>query len=276
MRKFSLLDVIRVVLLVVFFVFMFTPILWMIFTSLKPIGEIVTIPIRYVPNNLTLINYFNLWSGTEFPTYFKNSMIVSMCCAILTSVISISGGYSLARFKFKGKKLTLFIFLSTQMTPVVVIIIPLFIIFSTINLLNQLFGLIIIYVVLNIPFCTLMIKSFFQRIPDSLEESAMIDGCSRFMALIKIILPVMLPGIVATFVFAFIGGWNDLFFSIMFINSESIKTLPVGINTFIGKYEIDWGSMSAASVLALVPVFIMFGFVQKYLVAGLTLGAVKG
>lgn len=203
-------------------------------------------------------------------------MIVSLLCALLTSIFAIFGGYSLARFKFKGKKITLFLFLSTQMVPVVVIVIPLFLIFTKMGLYDSLAGLTIIYVVLNIPFCTLMIRGFFERIPESLEESAMIDGCTRFKALIKIILPVMLPGIVATFVFAFIGAWNDLFFSIMFINTESIKTLPVGINTFIGKYEIDWGAMTAATTLSLLPVFIMFAAIQKYLVQGLTSGAVKG
>lgn len=276
MRKGLGLKVLRVTLLVLFFIFMFAPIFWMILTSLKPVNEIVTIPIKYLPQHWTLENYSKLWKATQFSTYFRNSMIVSSLCAFFTALVSIFAGYALSRFSFKGKKITFLIFLSTQMVPIVVIIIPLFIIFSKLNLLDTLVGLVIIYTVLNIPFCTMLIKGFFERIPVSLEESAMIDGCSRAESLIKIIIPIMLPGIVATFVFAFIGAWNDLFFSIMFINTESIKTIPVGINTFIGKYEIDWGAMSAATVLALIPVFIMFGVIQKYLVNGLTSGAVKG
>lgn len=276
MKTNNVLGKIRIVVLILFFIFMFIPVYWIMFTSLKPVDEIVTMPVKYFSKNLTLSNYFKLWRQTEFPNYFKNSMIVSLLCALLTSIFAIFGGYSLARFKFKGKKITLFLFLSTQMIPVVVIVIPLFLIFTKMGLYDSLAGLTIIYVVLNIPFCTLMIRGFFERIPESLEESAMIDGCTRFKALIKIILPVMLPGIVATFVFAFIGAWNDLFFSIMFINTESIKTLPVGINTFIGKYEIDWGAMTAATTLSLLPVFIMFAAIQKYLVQGLTSGAVKG
>lgn len=276
MKRPGLLSILRLVLLALFFIFMFLPVFWMILTSLKPVDEIVTMPIKYVPDKLTFANYLKLFKGTEFLTYFKNSMIVSLACATFTSMIAIFAGYSLTRFKFKGKNITLFIFLATQMVPVVVIIIPLFLIFAQLNLLNTLAGLTLIYIVLNIPFCTLVIRGFFERIPEALEESAMIDGCSRLLALIRIILPVMLPGIVATFVFAFIGAWNDLFFSIMFINTEEIKTLPVGINSFIGKYEIDWGAMSAAAVLALVPVFVMFGMIQKYLVQGLTSGSVKG
>lgn len=276
MKKGKEFSVLRIVLLGFFFIFMFIPVFWMILTSLKPVKEIVTVPISYLPKGITFDNYIKLLKSTDFPTYFKNSIVVSSVCAVLTSIIAIFAGYSIARFKFRGKNITLFIFLATQMVPVVVIIIPLFILFTKINLMDKLSGLILIYVVLNIPFCTVMIRGFFERIPVSLEESAMIDGCSRVESLFKIILPVMLPGIVATFVFAFIGAWNDLFFSIMFINSETIKTIPVGINTFIGKYEIDWGVMSAGAVLALIPVFLMFGMIQKYLVQGLTSGAVKG
>ena len=276
MKGLKPLSILRVIVLVLFFMFMFLPIFWMILTSFKPVDEIVTMPLKYLPNKFTFVNYIKLFTGTEFPNYFKNSMIVSVSCGIFTSIIAIFAGYSLARFKFKGKSITLFMFLSVQMVPIVVIIIPLFLIFAKINLINTLEGLALIYVVLNIPFCTLMIRGFFERIPVALEEAAMVDGCSRFGALIRIILPVMLPGIVATFVFAFIGAWNELFFSIMFINTESIKTLPVGIYSFIGKFEIDWGSMSAAAVLALIPVFVMFGMIQKYLVQGLTSGSVKG
>ncbi|GAA0178355.1 carbohydrate ABC transporter permease [Clostridium sediminicola] len=276
MKKNSKISILRVVLLIMFFIFMFTPILWMFLTSLKPVDEIVTVPLKYLPTKITFSNYQKLWKATDFPIYFKNSMVVSMSCAFFTTMVSIFAGYSMSRFKFKGKQITLLVFLATQMIPIVVIIIPLFIVFAKINLFDTLIGLILIYIVLNIPFCTMLIKGFFERIPIALEESAMIDGCSRVESLFKIILPVMLPGMVAAFVFAFIGAWNDLFFSIMFINSEAIKTIPVGINTFIGKYEIDWGTMSAATILALIPVFIMFAMIQKYLVQGLTSGAVKG
>lgn len=276
MKKIKPSSILRFIFLFLFFIFMFGPILWMVLTSLKTVDQIVTIPLQYIPRRIVFSNYINLFKSTDFVLYFRNSMIASISCAFFTSVIAIFAGYAFARFKFKGKGPTSFILVSTQMVPVVVIIIPLFILFSKIHLYNTLVGLILIYIVLNIPFCTLMIMGFFQRIPEALEESAMIDGCTRIQSLFKIVLPVMLPGIVSAFVFAFIGAWNDLFFSIMFINKESIKTIPVGINTFIGKYEIDWGMMSAAAVLALIPVFIMFGLIQKYLVKGLTSGSVKG
>ncbi|MCJ7689551.1 MAG: carbohydrate ABC transporter permease [Clostridiaceae bacterium] len=275
-RENRLNKILRYSLMIMFFVFMTFPIIWILITSIKPVKEIVTLPITYIPNHPTLENYKNILKTTNFPVYFKNSMIVSSTSAIVTSIITVFAGYSLARFKFAGKKLTLLIFLATQMVPVVAIIIPIFLLFSKLKLINNLLGLVIIYTVLNIPFCTLMIKGFFEKIPYSLEEAAMIDGCSRVGALIRIILPVMKPGIIATFVFAFIGAWNELFFNTIFISREALKTLPTGINAFIGKYDINWGMMTAGSVIALIPIFIMFGIIQKYLVAGMTAGSVKG
>lgn len=275
-RENKLNKIIRYSLMLIFFVFMTFPIIWIILTSIKPVKEILTLPITYIPKHPTLENYRNILQTTNFPVYFKNSMIVSSTSAIVTSIITLFAGYSLARFKFAGKKLTLLIFLATQMVPVVAIIIPIFLLFSKLKLINNLLGLVIIYTVLNIPFCTLMIKGFFEKIPYSLEEAAMIDGCSRVEALIRIILPVMKPGIIATFVFAFIGAWNELFFNTIFISREALKTLPTGINSFIGKHDINWGMMTAGSVIALIPIFIMFGIIQKYLVAGMTAGSVKG
>ncbi|WP_270884716.1 carbohydrate ABC transporter permease [Paenibacillus aestuarii] len=199
-----------------------------------------------------------------------------MCSAILVLLASILGGYSLARYQFKGKKLVLVSFLATQMVPVMVILVPLFITFGQIHLLNKLPSLIITYTAMNIPFCLITMSSFFQRIPVSLEEAAMIDGCNKFQTMTKVVLPMMQPGIVATFVFAFIGAWNDLFFGVMFTNSESAKTVPVGLSSFVQKFDINWGQMSAAGMISLIPVIIMFAIVQKYIVAGLTQGAVKG
>ena len=275
-KEDKLSKALRYFLMVVFFIFMTFPIIWIFLTSVKSVKEIVTIPITYFPKHFTLENYANILKTTNFPVYFKNSVIVGTTASIGTLIISLFAGYSLARFKFAGKKLTLFLFLATQMVPVAAIIVPIFMLFSKLGLINNLLGLIIIYIVLNIPFCTMMIRGFFEKIPYTLEEAAMIDGCSRIQALIKIILPVMKPGIIATFVFAFMGAWNELFFNTLFISREALKTLPTGINAFIGKYDIDWGMMTAGSVIALIPIFIMFGVIQKYLVGGLTDGAVKG
>lgn len=252
------------------------PFFWMFVTSLKTRQEIYSGQLTLWPKELTWANYVDTLNNTNFPQYLWNSFIVSMSSSALVLLASILGGYSLARYHFKGKKLVLISLLATQMVPVMVILVPLFITFSQINLLNKLPSLIITYTAMNIPFCLITMSSFFQRIPVSLEEAAMIDGCNKFQTMAKVVLPIMQPGIIATFVFAFIGAWNDLFFGVMFTNSESAKTVPVGLSSFVQKFDINWGQMSAAGMISLIPVVIMFAFVQKYIVAGLTQGAVKG
>jgi multiple sugar transport system permease protein len=248
----------------------------MLVTSLKDRQEIYSGKLTLWPQNLTFSNYIDTFQNSSFPLYFMNSFIVSMSSSILVLFVSILGGYSMARYSFRGKKLFLISFLATQMIPVMVILVPLFITFSQLHLLNKLPSLIITYTAMNIPFCLLTMSSFFQRIPVSLEEAALIDGCNKFQTMTKIILPIMRPGIVATLVFAFTGAWNDLFFGVMFTNSESTKTVPVGLSSFVQKFDINWGQMSAAGILSLIPVVIMFAFAQKYIVSGLTEGAVKG
>lgn len=266
----------RVITLTLFLIGALFPFYWMLVTSLKDRQEIYSGKLTLWPQNLTFSNYIDTFQNSSFPLYFMNSFIVSMSSSILVLFVSILGGYSMARYAFRGKKLFLISFLATQMIPVMVILVPLFITFSQLHLLNKLPSLIITYTAMNIPFCLLTMSSFFQRIPVSLEEAALIDGCNKFQTMTKIILPIMRPGIVATLVFAFTGAWNDLFFGVMFTNSESTKTVPVGLSSFVQKFDINWGQMSAAGILSLIPVVIMFAFAQKYIVSGLTEGAVKG
>lgn len=273
--KHTLFSLLTFVLRAALLLLALAPIAWLLVTSVKPIDEIITFPVRYLPSHITWDNYRGALMETNFPTYFKNSLIISVCTALMTTALSVFSGYSLSRFKFRGQQLTLLIFLITQMLPVAVIIVPLFLIFSRLKLTNSLFGLVLVYTVLNIPFCTLVIRGFFQRIPVTLEEAAQIDGCTRMQGLLRVVLPVMQAGIISTAVFAFIGAWNELFFNSIFIYSEANKTVPAGINMFIGKYNIDWGMISATGILALIPVGILFAVIQRYLVSGLTAGAMK-
>jgi multiple sugar transport system permease protein len=268
--------ILKAAALAMFLIFALFPIYWIVITSFKPVKDSVTVPIQYWPKHFTFDNYISIWKLTEFPTFFKNSLIVAVVTGIITVLLAILAGYSLARFKFRGKNLTLLLFLVTQMIPVVVMIVPLFILFQRIGFLDKLIGLIVPYTIISVPFCTLMIEGFFKQIPAAIEESAMIDGCSRFGALFKVIVPIMLPGIVATFVFAFLGAWNEFFFSVMFINSEAIKTIPVGISIFIQKVDVNWAMMTAAATVSMIPAIILFLFIQKYLIKGLASGAVKG
>lgn len=269
------MGILRFIILALFLLAVLAPLYWLFITSFKTNAEINSLEVTYWPHAFTLDNYQKLFEVTEFGVYMKNSLIVTLTTAVIVLLLSISGGYALARYEFKGKKAVLLVFLVSQMIPTILLFIPMFAIFGKMKLNNTLQSLIILYTVFNTPFCLVTLRGFFERIPTSLEEAAWMDGCNKMQSLVKVVIPVLFPGIVATFVFAFTGAWNELLAGIMFINSNSLKTIPVAINAFIGKYSIDWGQMSAACMIALIPTVIFFAVVQKYIVQGLTQGAVK-
>lgn len=266
----------KVLFLSLFLIVMVFPLYWITITSLKPSDEIFSIPLQYWPAHITFDNFINIFNISNFHIYIMNSLIVSLTASLVVLMIAVLSAYVLARYHFKGNKQIMYAFFLTQMIPAFIGFAPLYIMMSHFGLLNKLYSLMIVYTAGLIPFCTIMLRGFFQRIPSSLEEAAMIDGCSRLSALLRVILPVMLPGIAATFIFAFVQNWNELFLSIMFIDQESSKTIPVAINGFITKFNIDWGPMSAGAVLSVIPTIIIFAFCQKMIVGGLTQGAEKG
>ncbi len=275
--KRKLVNIVRAVVLTFFLLLVVLPIYWMVITSFKTNPEIVNAQkITYFPETFTLDNYRSLFNMLDYGTFLKNSLIITLTTSICIVLLSILSGYGLARFKFKGKAAVLLFFLLTQMIPGILVIIPLYVVFSKAGLVNTYFALFIYYLITNLPFCVITMRSFFERIPYVLEEAAYMDGCSRFKSLRKVILPVMFPGIVAVFVFAFIGAWNELIAGTIFINTPDMWTIPVGLKSLIGKYSVQWGALMAGGVLALLPTAVMFIFVQKYVVEGLTSGAVKG
>ncbi|XOK58373.1 carbohydrate ABC transporter permease [Paenibacillus elgii] len=259
-----------------YLIFMVFPLYWMVITSLKPRNEIFTLPLQYWPERISFENYIQIFKISKFHIYISNSLIVSLTSAAVVLVVTVLSGYVLVRFTFRGSKQLMIAFFITQMVPLFIGFSTLYLMMSRMGLLNKQGSLILMYTVGLVPFCTIMLRGFFQRIPASLEEAAMVDGCSRLGALFRVIVPVMMPGISATFIFAFVQNWNELFMAIMFIDKESSKTLPVAMNSFITKFDIDWGSMSAATVLSIVPTVILFAICQRFIVEGLTQGAVKG
>jgi ABC-type glycerol-3-phosphate transport system permease component len=205
-----------------------------------------------------------------------NSLLVATVTATVATSLSAFAGYSLARFQFPGRGFFGVLILVTQMLPGIAVIIPLFIWFKQFQLVDTYWALLIAYNAFAIPFSTWMLRGFFASIPRELEEAALIDGAGLVGAFLRIVVPLSLPGLLATAIFAFIISWHEFLFAVTFTNSAEIRTLTVGIAAMRGKDVIDWGLLNSGVVITTIPVAILFGFVQRYLVQGLTAGAVKG
>lgn len=269
-------KVFRVGFLTLWLVFTVFPLYWITITSFKPAGTIFSFPIAYWPKDFSLENYAGLFGKADFGVYLTNSLIVATVAGTVATVISMLSAYVLARFEFRSKTALLMAALVTQMIPAFIALGPLYLLMTDLQLVDNRFGLILVYIAVCIPFCTVMLRGFFDNIPDTLEEAAMIDGCSRFGALFRVLLPVMKPGIIAAFIFNFVNCWNELFLSVTLMNSDDNKTIPTALNGFISSFNIDWGSMSAAAVLTILPTMVLFAFASRHIVQGLTAGAVKG
>ncbi|QHW31663.1 carbohydrate ABC transporter permease [Paenibacillus rhizovicinus] len=274
--KLRIGTALKVVFLALYLLVMVFPLYWIVITSLKPQKDIFSFPLRYWPEKFTMDNYINIFKISKFHIYIGNSLIVAIAAAFIVLVIAVLSAYVLARFKFRGHGQVMLAFFLTQMLPGFIALAPLYLMMSHMDMLNTRFSLVLMYTVGLIPFSTIMLRGFFQRIPSSLEEAAMIDGCSRWSALLRVIIPVMLPGIASTFIFAFVQNWNELFLAVMFIDNDSLKTLPVAMNSFILKFDVDWGAMSAGAVLSIIPTIFIFAVAQRFIVEGLTQGAEKG
>ncbi|WCJ65774.1 carbohydrate ABC transporter permease [Agrobacterium tumefaciens] len=259
-----------------YIVFALFPLFWLLKVSVTPNDLLYSEGVRMWPSHATLDHYRYVIENSAFPTFFKNSVIVAGSTALAVTVLSSLSGYALSRFRFKGKYWIVALMLITQMFPLVMLVAPIFKMLSPIGLTNSLTGLVIVYTAFNVPFATFLMQSFFDGIPKDLEEAAMIDGASRFTAFRQIILPLTLPGIAATLGFVFTAAWSELLFALMLISGNQSATFPVGLLTFVSKFSVDFGQMMAAGVLALIPACLFFLLIQRYLVQGLTAGAVKG
>ena len=251
------------------------PILWMVSTSIKIESETITIPPRWIPEHPTAMSYMRLWKEYPFLTYFKNSIIISVGAVVVSVMFSCLAGYGVTRFRFKGKESFLGFILMTQMFPSIMLLIPYYKVLDMYGLKDSLVGMMCVYISFTIPFCSWMMVGFFRTIPLELDEAAIIDGCSRWKAFYKITLPMTLPGISSSAIYAFITAWNEYMFAQVLIISPELKTLPLGIAELNGFYKILWNDLMAASVIASLPLIILFIFLQKYFISGLTAGTVK-
>ena len=262
--------------IVFFLIFMLFPFYWILNTSLKDSVEVFSIPIKYWPSVPTFENYAKLFNVMGFDRYFLNSAFVAVLTTLAVTLLSLLGGYAMSRYRFKGKGFVYVLLLVTQMLPAVVLMIPLFKTMNSLGLINNLWSLVIVCSCTNLAFCLFMMMGYFNSVPVSLEEAAQIDGCSLLGAVARVLLPTMLPGIVATGAYAFINAWNVYVYATAFITDRSKYTLPLGLNVFQGEFGTDYGSLAAGCVVALIPVLVIFAFIQKHMSGGATAGAVKG
>lgn len=257
-------------------VFALFPLFWLLKVSVTPNDLLYSEGVRMWPSRMTFEHFNFVIAHSAFPTFFKNSLIVAGATAVVVTILASLSGYALSRFSFRAKYWIVALMLITQMFPLVMLVAPIFKMLSPLGLTNSLTGLVIVYSAFNVPFATFLMQSFFDGIPKELEEAAMIDGATQFVAFRQIILPLTLPGIAATLGFVFTAAWSELLFALMLISGNDAATFPVGLLTFVSKFSVDFGQMMAAGVLALIPACLFFLLIQRYLVQGLTAGAVKG
>jgi multiple sugar transport system permease protein len=276
MRRSILPIIAHRLAILVYVVFALFPLFWLLKVSVTPNDLLYTEGVRMWPSRTTWEHYSFVLEHSAFPTFFKNSVIVSASTAVAVTICASLSGYALSRFSFRAKYWIIALMLLTQMFPLVMLVAPIFKILSPLHLTNSLTGLVIVYTAFNVPFATFLMQSFFDGIPKDLEEAAMIDGATQFTAFRQIILPLTLPGIAATLGFVFTAAWSELLFALMLINGNDAATFPVGLLTFVSKFSVDFGQMMAAGIMALIPAGLFFLLIQRYLVQGLTAGAVKG
>jgi multiple sugar transport system permease protein len=255
---------------------MLFPVVWMLETALKTTSDIYAVPAKVFSFEPTLQHFKNVFSS-DSPVFkgFVNSVIVAFSSTIIATVLGVPAAWAYSRFKLVAKKDQLFFILSTRFMPPVVVVIPIFLMFRDLNLLDTLQGLILVYSAFNLPFTIWMMKGFIDEVPAVYEEAAMLDGYSRLEAFWRVTLPLLVPGIVATAVFALIFSWNEFVYAIFLITDPGSRTAPPAIAGLIGGTTIDWGLVAASAMVFAIPVLVFAFLVRRHLVAGVTLGAVR-
>jgi ABC-type glycerol-3-phosphate transport system permease component len=266
---------ILVVLMGILALLVLLPFLWTVATSLKPLNEVNRYPPEWFSVTMSLKPYGDMFFYLPFSRYTLNSLIVASCSTLLTLVCGSLAAFAFSRFRFAGKNKFLLVFLLSQMLPGASVIIPLFQLLQRTGLYDTHLGLILVHTAFLLPFVIWLLYGFFLAIPRDVEDAALIDGCSRMQSLWRVILPLALPGLGATALFAFLGSWNEFFFALLLTSSDSTKTIPVGIGLFVGEYLDVWNQMSAAAVLFSIPPLILFMLTRKTFIKGLVAGAGK-
>ncbi len=252
------------------------PALWILFTSLKTEAELTAKPITWIPHAPTLSNYMQAFSDQPLHIFLFNSFMVALLSTCLTLLVSVLAAYALARLNLRYRGLILSLIIAVSTFPLVTLLVPLFEIMRTLNLLNTWIALVLPYTVLSLPVCTLMLVSFFEGIPRDLENAAMIDGCTRMGALFKVVVPLCAPGVFTAGILAFVNAWDEFLLALSFNSNPALRTLPVGIQLYQGEFAFPWPVISAALVVGIVPVAVLIVIFQERVVSGLTAGGIKG
>jgi ABC-type glycerol-3-phosphate transport system permease component len=274
--KVTLILLAVIVMLVAVIVAVF-PFFWVLRTAVTPPREAFALRPALLPNSLTLDNIANVITSPNlpFPRYFANSVFVSVATTLLVLLAGSWGAYALARLNFRGKRPFGISLILIQLFPAVLLVIPIFVVFTWVGLVNNLWGLVIAYTTFNLPFVTWLLRGYFLSIPGELEDAARVDGCTYLGVLFRIVLPMAAPGLAAVATLAFVNSWNEFFFAYVFINDDSKKVLAIGLAAYIDQFRTDYSGLFAMATLTTLPVVLVFVLFQRYLVGGLTAGAVK-
>ena len=266
-------NILWYVILLSFSLIFVLPIIWIFISSLKTSNEIFSWPPTILPNEVTFSNYITAFSKGNFVTYFKNSIFVAVAATALTLLINSMAGYALAKFDFKGNKVIFFLFIATLMIPLQVIMVPIFIVLRNLGLYNSLWGIIIPPAAT--PTGVFLVRQYMTTIPDEVLESARIDGASEWRIFSMIILPLSKPVLTALTIFSFMWRWNDFLWPFVVLSTESKYTIQVAIANFVGQFSVDWNSLLAMNIVAMIPVLLVFLFFQRYFVKGIAMSGMK-
>lgn len=269
-------KIIRYFLYILVFAIFVTPIYWAIVTSFKDPTEMFLFPPKWFTLKPILGHYKNVLFYTKIPIAFRNSLITSTTTVVITMILSTMAAYGFSRYEFKFKNTTLISLIVTRMLPTSILIVPLYVMMNKLGMLDSFQGMILIYTSMNIPFSIWIMKSFFDSIPKELDEAALIDGCSEWTAFYKIIFPLTKPGLIAIGILAFFSCWNEFIIALILTSSSFVQPISLGLYAFMSEQGVDWGPMTAAAVIAILPPSLFFIIFQKHFIAGITGGAVKG
>jgi multiple sugar transport system permease protein len=268
-----LLNAVAYALLILAIAIVFFPLLWMLTVSVRPNIEVTKIPPDWIPEVFTLEGYLKIFGNTRFLIVFLNTMAISLLVTILSLILGATAAYALARFRFAGQRSVLMFLIITQMFPLVLLCIPYFRIFITLGLYDTRTSLVLVYLTFTLPFCILMLRSYFLNIPRDIEEAAMMDGCTRLQAIFRMLLPMSYPAFIGAGLYTFLLAWNEFLFAVVLIESWENRVLTMAIYSLMAEFVTDWNTMMAFSVLASLPLVAAFIFLQKFMVQGMTAGA---